>query len=831
MISMIENEKDPEKDPEKNIEKNAGMPYLRIRPAIQLMKLGEADAVTTYIYGVTGTGKTMLVQHFFAKRKYYELDAAVMTEQELAFEPVSDKRKIVVIENFHELPFDRYESLKTCIVDLMEREDIWLILVGRCPIPPWLLEVRLRCEMNVIDESKLLFSREDAEKYMEKTQMLFDAQQKEITLQRIGGYPFVWALSAICYRESTDGIPRILSKQEFEAYSTEVEMKCSQYLEYHVFDLWEVDILEFLTEICIVNDFTGEMAKYITGRTDADRLLEQMRWKGNFLKVSLGKDGGFCYAIHPGMRMALHMRLHRKYKKERIRNLYINAGMYYRMNQQPVKALQMFETASAKDRIIDLLEDNARTAPGKAYFYELRKYYLELSEEEVLESPYLMEGMCMLQALLLNPEESEKWYEALKAYCRNQKGNKKKDIKSRLLYLDIALLHRNDVGIMELLKNANTLLGKREVALTEFTITSNLPSILDGGKDLTELTKKDREIAGSIGKVLEVVFGKQGRAMVSLGLAESFLKKAGDDFEIASCVARGKMQAESIGDIELAFVADGILAWLHVCKGQADVAKEIMENFLSKATAQENDKVIANAKTFLARIALYQEDTKTVNSWLSQAPNEDLYFDVYDRFHYLTKARVYLLTGKNQLAYNLLMKLAYYTEVAGRKYMGMEVKLLQAMILYRGGKRNWDDTFGEVLDFAYEYHFIRLISKEGAGAIKMLRETTWGTDAGDGKRTYTKGEKNFLKELMKETEAMTHDYPGYLKEGQEEVTLCENARRILKYLEQGAKQSVIMEELGLSQSNVKYHINQIYRKLNVKNKTEAVTEARKLGLL
>ena len=98
-------------------------------------------------------------------------------------------------------------------------------------------------------------------------------------------------------------------------------------------------------------------------------------------------------------------------------------------------------------------------------------------------------------------------------------------------------------------------------------------------------------------------------------------------------------------------------------------------------------------------------------------------------------------------------------------------------------------------------------------------------------RTDTKGEKNFLKELVKETEAITHDYPGYLKEGQEEIALCDNARKILKYLEQGAKQSVIMEELGLTKSNVKYHIYQIYKKLNVKNKTEAVTEARKLGLL
>lgn len=820
---MTENETMPVNDEEKN--------YLRVRSATKRMILGDTNGITTYIYGVTGTGKTMMVHNFLARRKYYELDAAVMTEEQLLFQPVSDKRKIVVIENLHELPMENQEGLTERIFALMDREDIWLILVSRSPVPPWLLEMQMRFELNVIDESRLLFTRELSETYIEKTQLLFTDEQKEFLCDRINGYPFIWAMAASLYRERVEGKPRILDKQEFEDYTTEVELKCNQYLEYHVYDRWEVEIQEFLTELSIVDAFTEEMAEYITGRHDTSQLLDRIRWKGNFLNVTLTKDKKYLYAMRPVMLKSLQARLHRRYKKERIRNLYVNAGMFYRIRRQPVKALQMFEAAGAKDRIIDLLEDNARMAPGKGYFYELREYYLELTEEEVSESPYLMEGMCMLQALLLNPEESERWYHALEDYGKKQKGSRRKDIRSRLLYLDMALLHRGSVNFIELLKNADRLLGKREVALTEFTITSNLPSILNGGKDLTDWTKNDRELAGSIGKILEVVFGKLGKSMINLGLAESFLEKGGDSYEISSYVARGKMQAEAVGNIEQIFVADGILAWLHVMNGQADVAKEIIENFLCKAGMQDNQKIIANANTFLARIAMYQEDTKAVNRWLETAPNEDLCFNVYDRFHYLTKARVYLLTGKNQLAYNLLMKLEYYTEVAGRKYMYMEVKLLQAMTLYRGGKDKWDELLREVLDFAYEYHFIRLISGEGAGVIKLLRETTWGMDMEGEKRTDTKGEKNFLKELVKETEAITHDYPGYLKEGQEEITLCDNARKILKYLEQGAKQSVIMEELGLTKSNVKYHIYQIYKKLNVKNKTEAVTEARKLGLL
>lgn len=807
------------------------MPIIRVRNATKMLLIGDTSGITTYIYGVAGTGKTTLVRNFLAKRKYYELDAANLTEEQLLFQHALDKRKIVVIDNIHDLPIVNRENLAERIYELMARDDIWLILVGRCPIPPWLLEMRIRYDINIIDENKLIFNPALVEKYIEKTQMLLSDKQKEYMISRMGGYPFGWALSASIYKERVQEQPRILDKEEFIDYFREVEMSCYQYLEYRVYEQWEEDILKFLMELSIVGEFTAEMAEYITGRNNVSELLDRVVWKGNFLSTSVTKNNEKLYVMRSELKRSLNLRLHNKYKKERIRNIYINAGMFYRIKRQPLKALEMFEAVDARDRIIDLLEENSRLAPGKGYFYEMRKYYLDLKEDEILDNPYLMEGMSMLQSLLLNPDESERWYNELRDYGERQKGSNRKDIKSRLLYLDLALPCRGSLNFLDLMKNAYTLISKREVVMPEFTITSNLPSILNGGKDLTSWTKNEKELAVMLSKPVNAIFGMLGNSMVNLAIGESLLEKGEDSFEISSYIARGKMQAESIGNTEFIFVADGVLAWLHVLNGEARIAKEIMNNFLIKAIESGNDKIIMNTKTFLARIAMYEEDMKTVNDWLLDAPNEDNCFSVYDRFHYLTKIRAYMITGKYQMAYSLIMKLQYYAEVAGRTYIMMEVKLLQAMIMYRNNKDNWDELFSEVLDYACEYHFLKLITSEGAGVIKLLRETTWGNDSNNSERTFTKKEKAFIKELLKKTEEMGHSYPGYLKEGHEEITLCDNARRILKYLEQGAKQDVIMEELGLSKANVKYHTSQIYKKLNVNNRAEAVNEARKLGLL
>ena len=58
------------------------------------------------------------------------------------------------------------------------------------------------------------------------------------------------------------------------------------YLEYHVYDRWEISIQEFLMEVAIVEDFTAYMAEMITGRNDVEsRFLKGFQWIGNFMDI------------------------------------------------------------------------------------------------------------------------------------------------------------------------------------------------------------------------------------------------------------------------------------------------------------------------------------------------------------------------------------------------------------------------------------------------------------------------------------------------------------------------------------------------------------------
>jgi len=54
---------------------------------------------------------------------------------------------------------------------------------------------------------------------------------------------------------------------------------------------------------------------------------------------------------------------------------------------------------------------------------------------------------------------------------------------------------------------------------------------------------------------------------------------------------------------------------------------------------------------------------------------------------------------------------------------------------------------------------------------------------------------------------------------------------VLRHLESGLSYADMAAQLVITKNTLRYHIKNIYGKLNVKNRMQAVSAARKLGLL
>lgn len=808
--------------------------YIRPKRALRRLKAAEEENITAYIYGVSGIGKTELIVRYLKQKKYQMFDAGRVSAEELEGIAESEKRKIVVIDNLHDLAMEEEcDDIKEAIISLIEREDIWLILSGRCAVPPWLAAVRYREVFYVIEESELLFDEAQENQYIEYTKILLTPEQRKVSRNYCLGVPLGWYITWDIYKQIQ--LREGLKEGEYfsdKLFSELIDRGLSQmwdYLDWHVYDNWDIRIQEFLMEVSIVDCFTAHLAEMITGINNVESILSRVKWLGNFMVERTEKDE-VVYEFRREMRISMRRRLKRKYNKEQIHALYENAGLYYQLNKEPIRALEMYQKAGEKERIASLLIENARTAPNNGYYYQLKKYYLKLSDEKIRTSPELMMGMSMLQSLLLDIEESERWYQELEQYAKEHSGRERRQARSKLLYLEIGLPHRGSENMIEILKKAHLLILDKQVSIQEFSVTSNQASQMNGGKDFCEWSKRDRELAKGIGKLVEFILGKYGKGMVNLALSESFFEKGEDNYEVASLANKGRMQAETGGKLEQCFVADGMLAWLHIITGKVSEAEELLKRFYKKAEKEEAERLLPNIETFIIRCALYSQKKAEIEKWMKKAPDEEQEFSIYDRFHYLTKVRVYLQNGRNEQAYNLLLKCEYYATVMKRIYIKIEVKLLMAIVQYRIGDERWDETLCEGLKMAEEYHFVRIITREGAAIRPLLTQSRWEPSRVESKEGEKKN-RQFWKQVLEETEKMTRYYPGYLKAGIESVTLSDAMLEVLKLQADGLSKEKIAERLNMSVSNVKYHTQQIYKRLGVSNKAEAVMEAGKRGLL
>lgn len=772
--------------------------YICPEKAVRKLRSGRRFRTPLYLYGVTGVGKTSLIIHNLNMKRCIYYSAAETEASQIAVREQGVEHTVVIDDLQSVTGVEEREAYYKVIQELLGREDVWLILIARCPFPRWLLTLRTKYIFVEIEESDFLFSIEEQRAYLEQYGICLPDELHERAWRMGGGNP----LSLLFFAMEKGDLERT-QKREWD------------YLESHVYEQWDVELQEFFMNICIVETFTIRLAAMLTGRSDVEKVIAKAEETGNFFETA-GVDGVWkCRWL---MRKSMRQRLGRKKTLEQIRWLYYTAGLYYELENQMPEALSMYEECRDMESISRLLISNANKNPSSGWYYELRRYYLELPEQIIEESPALMAGMSLLHSMLMNIEESERWYQALEQYADTHTGGQRREARSRLIYLKIVLPHRGSMDMIDLIKNADLFLREWRSTLPDLSVTSNLPSMMNGGKDFCEWSRKEREMVVSIGKPVEFILGKYGKGLVSLILAESFLEKGEDTFEIYSQAEKRKMEAESGGKLDQVFVGIGTLAWLSVLKNNAEGAAASLAGFRTRAE-KEAPNLLTNIDAFLCRISLYQGNDGA--SWMEQAPDETLEFSILERFRYLTKTRVYIQQKRYEEAYCLLQQLLYYAETMNRTYILMELHLLLAVVQYRTGQEEWRENLQACVSQAESYHFVRLLSREGSVLLSMLEE---------GEPTWK--DRSFRKQVLEECGQMKEFYPRYLGGRQEdEIILSENAVKILKYQSEGLSSAAIAEKMKLSEATVKYHSRETYRKLGVKNKTAAIAEAKERKMI
>ncbi len=792
--------------------------YVRPEAAWKLLKSAKVDRRTVYISGASGFGKTSLVADFLSRRRYMYCSAEKLLDMEqelskLMEKDYPEKEMIVVLDDLHLLETrevrERYfEKIRCLSVNPL----IWLILISRAPVPGWLKPV-------YIDNLFLLIGERELGLNTEETEGLFEYWHIDLpseTIGRLSGEMKGHPLYLRCVAIQLGRMEENLKTGQEEALRKALE-DVFDYIGVHVFDQWNQELHDFLMDLSIVKCFDMEMARIITKRSDVEVMLLQAKETGTFLYEEYEQERTW-YQFRKMMQKSMLRRLLNKTSHTHVMELYNSAGTAYEIKGDVISALEMYEKAGNKDGIYRLLIANARKCAGAGHYWELRRYYLGMDEKLISTSPELMAGMSLLQSIMLDDEESERWYEELENHTKKQSGRAKQVAQEKLLYLDIALPHRGTVRMIDLLKTAGNFLSGKGF-LMELSLTNSQPSMMNGGKDFCEWSRRDKELAKSIGKLVELVLGRFGKGLVNLALAESCYEKGADSYEVAAYADKGRLQAESGGKLEQVFVAIGILSRLALLNGRSEDAIEMVESFRQTA-GQDAPHLLENIDTLMLRFSLYVGRYDEITGWMEAAPNENMEFCTLERYRYMAKARGYLATGKREKALSLLQRMKAYAEKRHRIYIQIEAGVLLAITQYRLGNEQWQENLQKAITQAESYHFVRVLSEEGAALEELFEE-----------REFIWNDRKYKEQVLAECRRQAECYPKYLSEHKNDIGLSDMAIKILKMMEKGLTINEIADKLSITPSGVKYYNTETYKKMGVKGKTEALAEARNRKLI
>jgi LuxR family maltose regulon positive regulatory protein len=192
---------------------------------------------------------------------------------------------------------------------------------------------------------------------------------------------------------------------------------------------------------------------------------------------------------------------------------------------------------------------------------------------------------------------------------------------------------------------------------------------------------------------------------------------------------------------------------------------------------------------------------------------------------YTTLALILMAQGRLDEASALLERLLQVAEAAGAIGAVLAVLVLQAMALQVQNKHDQAlAALERALLLAEPEGYVRVFITQGAPMGKLLRQAAARGVAAD-----------YTGRLLSELEAsVTGDSVSPLQAQMHDALvepLSQRELEVLQLLATGLTNKGIAQTLVIAVSTVKKHLKNIYQKLNVHSRTEAVARARELDIL
>lgn len=334
--------------------------------------------------------------------------------------------------------------------------------------------------------------------------------------------------------------------------------------------------------------------------------------------------------------------------------------------------------------------------------------------------------------------------------------------------------------------------------------------------------------------------GREAQAVTAhhyLGLA-LLCHEMGDDSAAADHLQKAWEMGKQSTLVDWRYRWHAAQARLHESRGEPEAALLQLEE-ASRAYVKNPVPDTRPIEAWKAKLHLKQGRLAQAREWAGERGfSTDDQITYLNEFEHLVLALVKMAEGRNsgenrpiKQAIEMLERMRENAERQSRA--GNEIEILITLSLAYQAQENLSSapsTLERALSLAQPEGYVRIFVDQGEPMRRLLAEFRSWAEKHPGGRSDTL--RDYADRLIDMFDEAGKQRAGASRGKAELVEpLSEREQEVLRLIARGLSNTEISQRLVLAMSTVKGHNQRIFRKLQVQNRTEAVSRARELGLL
>jgi LuxR family maltose regulon positive regulatory protein len=756
-------------------------------------------------------------------------------------------------------------SIHQMVAFLLEHQptQFHLIVLSRSDPPLPLARLRVKGQLSELRAHQLRFTLDEANTFLSKM-IAFTLHPQEIArlYKYTEGWPAGLQLAAISLQKYTDATA---ASHFIRSYSGE-NRQTFHYLTQEVLAQQPEEVTDFLLMTAILESFTAELCDAVTMKRNAQKIIEELFQHDLFL-VALD-DLGQWYRYHHLFIDILRHHLKQQMAAE-LPELHHRASSWYEGQNLYAEAIAHAFQAPDIERAARLIEQYAWPFMQRGEFMLVNSWLTQLPDKFSDGRPliaYLQASMYMRQTRFHEYEQAiekaEKiWQEdqnkqmlshvfSTRAFKALVDGSVAQTIAYAQKALEFASIDVPSVQASatialgsgyylqgEIVQARNVLIKGYHLSQKEYqTMMSRIAAIyladiqISQGKlseaiqSLRQLLLDDMEehtlwYKPSVHLHISAIY----REWNDLPTAQAHLQQAGQFMD--------KQTAQSLLPTEY-LVSSARLTWT---QGQPEQALYLLDQAEQQAQlSPRNSMMQIQISALRIQILLAYGKVDEANDWVQMQHPEQEQISIYEQEAWLiAQARLFLAQQKYEQAFDILEGPLRLAREQGRRASIIALQIQQAQLYHaQGATSQAFQNLEQALGLARTGGYVRIFLDEGQAMGQLLNE-------------YCQRQQ---RRTQSEQQSIEHSYihsvlrafgPDMQMQSLSSINmpeeplekLSEREFKVLHLIAEGLSNQEIARSLQVSVSTIKTHLNNVYAKLHVHTRLQAVTRAYDLGIL